>query len=104
MTIQFNTDKNVDGSNGFTAPLITQIENELRRFSSHITRIEVHVSDENGEKPGANKIRCLLEARLEGKQPIAVSCHDDNVELALSGAIGKLNASLETILGRMTKH
>jgi hypothetical protein len=45
-------------------------------------------------------MRCLLEARIEGKQPIAVSCQEDTVELALSGALDKLKNSVETILGR----
>lgn len=104
MTIQFNTDKNVNGAKEFTAPFITQIEDELRRFNSHITRIEVHLSDENGRKDGVEDIRCLMEARLEGKQPIAVTYQAGNVELALSGAIEKLKASLETILGRISNH
>ena len=104
MTIQFNTDKNINGSKEFTAPFITQIEDELRRFSSHTTRIEVHLSDENGKKEGINDIRCLLEARLEGKQPIAVSNQADTIEQALSGALDKLKASLETILERITNH
>lgn len=104
MTIQFNTDKNVNGTEEFIAPFITQIENELRRFNSNITRIEVHLSDENGRKDGPEDIRCLMEARLEGKQPVAVTYQAGNVELALSGAIEKLKASLETILGRIINH
>ena len=49
-------------------------------------------------------ILCLLEARLEGRQRIAVSAQADNIELAVSGAIQKLKASLETILGRLQNH
>ena len=104
MTIQFNTDKNINGNEDFVAPFITQIEDELRRFNSHITRIEVHLSDQNGKKEGAEDIRCLMEARLEGRQPIAATCQAGNVERALSGAIEKLKASLETILGRISNH
>lgn len=104
MTIQFNTDKNVNGTEEFVAPFITQIENELSRFNSHITRIEVHLSDENGKKDGPEDIRCLMEARLEGRQPVAVTYQAGNVELALSGAIEKLKASLETTLGRISNH
>lgn len=104
MTIQFNTDKNVNGTEEFVAPFITQIENELSRFNSHITRIEVHLSDENGKKDGPEDIRCLIEARLEGRQPVAVTYQAGNVELALSGAIEKLKASLETTLGRISNH
>ena len=100
MTIQFNTDKTISGSEGNTAPFIAQITDELSRFASNITRIEVHLSDENGKKDGLNNIRCLMEARLEGKQPIAVTNQADSVDQAVSGAIDKLKASLETITGR----
>lgn len=104
MTIQFNTDKNVGGTEEFVAPFVAQIEDELKRFSSHITRIEVHLSDENGKKEGINDMRCLLEARLEGRQPIAVSNQAGTNEEAISGALDKLKTSLETTLGRLSNH
>lgn len=100
MTIQFNTDKTISGNEGDTAPFIAQITDELSRFAAHITRIEVHLSDENGKKDGLNDIRCLMEARQEGKQPIAVTNQADTADQAVSGAIDKLKASLETITGR----
>lgn len=104
MTIQFNTDKNVNGTEEFVAPFITQIEDELRRFSSHITRIEVHLSDENGKKEGSKDIRCLMETRLEDRQPIAVSCQEDTEEQAISKALEKMKISIETILQKSKDH
>lgn len=64
MKIQVNTDRNLDGS----AELITQVaatlEGALSRFSNRITRVEVHLSDENGsQKSGSSDKRCVLEAR-----------------------------------------
>ncbi len=52
--------------------------------------IEVHLSDENSNKECMNNILCLLEARLEGRKPMAVS-----------GAIDKLKSALETIIRRI---
>ncbi len=101
MIIQFNTDNNVSGSEAFKAPLIALIEDNLSRFSDQITRLEVHLSDENGDKNSLNDKRCMVEARLEGRQPIAVTDMADTKEQAVSGAIDKLKASLETILGRL---
>ena len=100
MTIQFNTDKNIQGREELTTPLIGLISEELNRFSDKITRVEVHLSDEDGNKDGQGDKRCLLEARLEGRQPIAVTNMADTHEQAVEGAINKLKASLETILGR----
>jgi ribosome-associated translation inhibitor RaiA len=104
MKVQFNTDKTINGDERHEDFFTTQIAEELDRFQSHITRIEVHVSDENGKKEGLEDIRCLLEARLEGMQPIAASNQADTIELAISGALNKLKASLKTTLGRMQNH
>lgn len=104
MIIQFNTDNNIDGSERLNAYFTTTISDTLERFSSHITRIEVHITDENAQKVGKNDQRCMIEARLEGRQPIAVSDNADTVEKALRGALEKLKASLDTIIGRLKDH
>lgn len=104
MIIQFNTDKNINGGEDFAAPFISQIESELERFSSHITRVEVHLSDEDGSKDGHAAIRCVLEARIKGKNPAAVSNQADTVEHAVSGSIDKLVSALDKIIGRMKNH
>lgn len=104
MTIQFNTDKNISSSEELRKPLLALISEELNRFSPQITRLEVHISDEDGPKNGLNDKRCMLEARLEGKQPFAVTYYADNHEQAVSGAIEKLKSSLESILGHLSNH
>lgn len=100
MTIQINTDNNVSVHENFGKQLHGLLSEELSRFSEFITRLEVHLSDENGNKDGQNDKRCLLEARIEKRQPIAVTDRAENYELAVSGAIEKLKASLETIVGK----
>lgn len=104
MTIQFNTDKNITGTERLRTPLITLIEEGLHRFSHQITRVEVHLSDENGPKEGMNDKRCLIEARVEGLKPIAVTNHANTHEQAVEGAVEKLKISLDTILGRLRNH
>ncbi|MGK2863025.1 MAG: HPF/RaiA family ribosome-associated protein [Chitinophagaceae bacterium] len=100
MIIQINTDKNIEGSERFADHFTSIIEDELGRYET-ITRIEVHLSDENGSKEGQADKRCMLEARMEGRQPIAVSNTADTHEQAVEGAVDKLKASLETIIGKM---
>lgn len=104
MKIQFNTDKTIHGDERVLDFFTSKIAEELDRYQSHISRIEVHLTDQNGIKDGWNDIHCLLEARIEARTPIAVSNQADTVELAISGAVVKLKASLETILGRMQNH
>ncbi len=104
MIIQFNTDKNINGTEEFTASYISQIEDELSKYSDQITRIEVHLSDEDGNNNGLNAMRCMIEARVEGRQPIAVTDQADTLDVAVSGALDKLTTSLKTIMGRLSNH
>jgi len=104
MTIQFNTDNKVSVSEELRAPLISSISEGLGRFSHQITRVEVHLSDENGDKEGLNDKRCMIEARLAGMKPIAVTNHGNTHEQAVEGAVEKLKTSLETIIGRLRNY
>ncbi|GGX11209.1 hypothetical protein [Aquimarina muelleri] len=104
MTIQINTDKILSGEKRRCDFFTSQVAEALQRFESHITRIEVHLKDENGKKDGFNDISCLLEARLEGRQPIAVTNQADTTDLAVAGAINKIKTAIETILGKIQKH
>ncbi len=104
MQIQFNTDKNVTASEDLIDSSTSLISEELSRFSDQITRVEVHLSDENGNKDGINDKRCMVEARLAGMQPIAVTDHANTHEQAVSGAIDKLKTSLETLTGRLKNY
>jgi ribosome-associated translation inhibitor RaiA len=101
MKIQFNTDKTIDGEERLEDYFTTMIADSLERFDSNITRIEVHLSDQNGQKEGQEDIQCVLEARMEGRKPLAVTCKAETTEQAVSGAIDKLIAHLETVLGKM---
>ncbi len=43
----------------------------------------------------------MLEARIEGMQPIAVTNEAGTTEEAINGALDKLKASLHTIFGKL---
>lgn len=104
MIIQFNTDNNIEGSERLNEYFTTTLSDSLDRFSNQITRLEVHLTDENSNKEGQNDKRCMLEARLEGIQPIAVTNNGDTIEQAVKGAVDKLKSSLDTVIGRMRNH
>ncbi|MHB1148193.1 MAG: HPF/RaiA family ribosome-associated protein [Lutibacter sp.] len=101
MTIQINSDNNLTVHKEFRAQLHSQIAEELSRFSEHITRLELHLSDENGHKDTLNDKRCMVEARVEGMKPIAVTNIANNHEQAVEGAINKLKTTLDTKFGRL---
>ena len=104
MKIQLNTDVHIDGTEALAAQVSATVEQALERFSAHVTRVEVHLSDENGGKSGQQDQRCMLEARLEGRQPIAVTDHAATLEQAVNGAAQKLARLLDSTLGRLHDH
>lgn len=104
MKIQINTDHNVSGNESRNAPLIALLSEGLSRFSDQITRLEVHLSDEDGNKDGMNDIRCMLEARLEGRTPIAVTNHANSRDVAVKGAMDKLKNTLTTASERLKNY
>jgi ribosome-associated translation inhibitor RaiA len=104
MTIQINTDKNLTVHESYSAKIHGLLSEELSRYSENITRLEVHLSDENGNKDGINDMRCMIEARLEGRQPIAVKEAANTVDQAINGAIEKLKSVLTSLLGKLSNH
>ena len=101
MIIQINTDKNIAATDKSSAYFDSTISEALSRYSDKISRLEVHLSDENSHKEGLKDKRCMLEARVEGMQPVAVTNQASSTEQALSGALDKLKASLHTIVGKL---
>lgn len=102
MIIQVNTDSNIAGNRDLAHQVKTVVQNSMERFRSQITRVEVHLSDENsGKKFGTEDKRCLLEARLAGLQPLAVSHQAATIELAVDGAVDKLMRSIDATLGKL---
>ncbi|KAA5532348.1 HPF/RaiA family ribosome-associated protein [Taibaiella lutea] len=104
MTIQLNADKNLVIHEAFGAELRELLSKELSHFSEHITRLEVHLSDKNGRKIGPNDKRCMLEARIESKQPIAVSADGNTHEISVKAASDKLKHALDSIMGKAQNH
>ncbi|MDQ3050280.1 MAG: HPF/RaiA family ribosome-associated protein [Bacteroidota bacterium] len=104
MQILINTDNNISGTEEMREPLKASIENAFDRFSDHLTRIEVKISDENGDKSSDNDKRCVLEVRLKGMQPIVVTSSGDSIENAVNEAIDKMKTSLDTVMGRLRNY
>jgi len=71
------------------------------RFGQQVTRVEAHVGDDNSRsKSGAKDIRCMLEARVAGGKPVAVTHQAESVQQAVDGAADKLLKALESTLGK----
>ena len=94
MQIQVNTDHNVKGGDLLIQHVEGLLNDSLDSFKDEVTRVEVHISDENSHKGGDDDLRCTMEARLRGLQPIAVTYNDENIDLAISGAADRITRSV----------
>ncbi|MDP1540177.1 MAG: ribosomal subunit interface protein [Moraxellaceae bacterium] len=102
MQIQINTDKNVSGHEARAQSISETLTRVLARFNEQITRVEVHLSDENSAtKSGGADKRCLLEVRIAGRQPSSVSELANTSEQAVVGAAQKMVRLLESELGKV---
>jgi len=100
MQIQVHTDRNVDVSDGMVQRIEAELESALSRFSDQITRVDMHLGDENAGRSGGTDKRCMVEARPAGQQPVAVTHHAASLGEACHGAVLKLETLLESKHGR----
>ncbi len=104
MKIQVNTDRNVDVSADFSERTAVEVASDLARFERRLTRVEVHLRDESAGRTTGEDIRCLLEARLAGLDPVAVTHDATTSSDALRGATERLAALVSSKLERLGSH
>lgn len=103
MLIQISTDRAVHGGEEMIRHFESELAARLSRFSDHITRLEVHFSEEAAAHDGTDR-RCVLEARPAGRRAVAVSHQAGSVAEAFLGAVHKLESVLESVYGQADHH
>lgn len=101
MQIQVNTDRTIKGDEDLTQQVRSEIEARLGRFGDRITRIEVHLGDENSHKSRGDDKRCLIEVRPAGLKPVVATHRAPSVAQALEGAADKVERLLDGSLERL---
>ena len=94
MHIQVNANQHIQGGDSLRVHVETTLQDALAHFRDEITRVEVHLSDENSHKGGDDDLRCTIEVRIRGLQPLAVTHHNENVHAAFEGAIDRITRSV----------
>ena len=98
MQILVVTDNHINGSEGMQSYVQSVVGAALDRYSQRVTRVEVHLGDENSHKAGGEW--CAIEARLAGMQPITVNATAGNIDQAIDSASDKLLHALEHAIGK----
>jgi len=101
MLVRVITDNHIHAGEELKAEVESSVENSLRRYGSQITRVEIHLADENSKKNGANDKKCVAEAHVAGLQAVTATGTGDNLSQAVNSALDKLVAQLEHKLGRL---
>ncbi len=104
MQIQVNSNHTIHTGESFERWASTTLHESLGRFKDDITRIEVHMSDENADRISTDQKRCMMEARLAHHEPLAVNHHAPSQDEAFRGASEKLKRMLEHTLGKLRDH
>jgi len=100
MLIQVHGDNHITANERLSAEVTEQVTSALHHLADRVSRVEVHLGDESGNRQTEGDKRCLMEARVEGRQPTAVTHHAASLTEAIDGAAEKLRHSLESALGK----
>jgi ribosome-associated translation inhibitor RaiA len=100
--VQVHTDPNIQSSLELTAQVEALVSSAVERVADRVSRVQVHLGDENSDsKGGGNDKRCMIEARLDGRPPIAVTHQAATLVEAMDGAADKLERSINSMVDRL---
>jgi ribosome-associated translation inhibitor RaiA len=101
MEINVNTDNTIDRHQGLDERVREAVESSIGRFGEQVRRVDVHLSNQNGQKHEDGDNYCMMEARVSGYEPVVVHAHAENLHLSISSATSKLKRALDSALGRL---
>lgn len=104
MQILLTTDNHIEGNAKLSSYVETLVQNSLQQFERRITRVEVHLQDQNSHKSGGDDKRCTMEARIGGLAPVNVTADAATVDQALDRAVDKLEKSLRKTFDKLGDH
>jgi hypothetical protein len=104
MKVQVNTSNGIENKDALDRWANEYLGEHLARFNQDLTSIEVQMSDENhAAKGGGVDKRCTMEARMNGRAPVAVTNWAANQDLAFRGAAEKLAHALDHTFGKLDR-
>lgn len=73
-----------------------RIRAQLGHLTDKLTRVEVHLRDDNSAaKSSPDDKRCMMEARIAGRRPLAVEHTGSNLHKVIDEAAGKLSRAVK---------
>ncbi|MBB6429346.1 HPF/RaiA family ribosome-associated protein [Algisphaera agarilytica] len=100
MIVQVNAG-DIQSSQALIDSATESVTSALRHVADRVTRVEVHLRDDNASKSASDDKRVTMEARIAGQQPFAVDHASDDLYKSISEAAGKLGRAVKTRLERI---
>ena len=104
MKVQVNTSNDIENKDTLERWASDYLNEHLARFEQDITSVEVQMTDENhAAKGGGVDKRCMMEARVNGRAPIAVTNSAPDQTPAFRGAAEKRASALDHAFGKLDR-
>ncbi len=100
MLIQVHTDNNVASGDVLTKLVENGMEMALGSQAMRITRADVHFGDESAGRATGSDLRCMIEVRPAGHEPVAVTEHAPTLDAAFAGAVDKVQRVVDTLFAK----
>ncbi|MGR3714780.1 MAG: HPF/RaiA family ribosome-associated protein [Shimia sp.] len=104
MQIQVSTDNFIHGDARVIEVAEQAVRSGLEHMDDRLTRIEVHIKDQNADKHGPDHILCTMEARPRGMAPMSAHHGGADIQAALKGSAKKLRARLTSVFDKADMH
>ena len=88
------------GSDAIIEHVNKRVHAAIHHWESQVTRVEVHLHDDNAKKAGMDK-RCVMEVRLANHQPLVVEDTTDDLYDAVTAAAKKLGTVVQRTLEKL---
>jgi hypothetical protein len=99
-----NTSNDVENKDSLQRWASEYLNEQLARYDQDLTSIEVQMTDENhATRGGGGDKRCMLEARVTGRSPVAVTQFAEDQNVAFRGATEKLAHALDHAFGKLDR-
>jgi hypothetical protein len=103
MKVQVNTSNDIENKEALERWAGEFLGEQLARFEQDNTSISVQLSSANHAATGGVDKRCMMEARITGRAPVAVTHFAPDQNLAFRGAADKLAKALDHAFGKLDR-
>jgi ribosome-associated translation inhibitor RaiA len=78
-----------------------RVRSQLGHLTERLTRVEIHLRDENSPaKSSPDDKRCVMEARIAGRRPLAVDHSGGDMYKVIDETAGKLSRAVKNDIER----